>query len=251
MLLLKKIREYLHEEQEKQPVKKRGRKSAVCLEDRLLLTLYYLRHYETFSRLGGQFGIHESYACKIYHQMLNILLKVLDMKGRKELLNSDLDTILIDVTEQPIERPKRRQRAYYSGKKKCHTIKVQVVVCLMTLQIYSVICNKGRVHDFRILKESKLKISSEIKKLGDLGYQGLEKLYENSYTPVKKSKNRPLTEEDKKYNRELSRIRIHIEHINRRCKIFRITKEVYRGKHKNYGKYWNVIAALVNLRYAA
>ena len=251
MLLVTKIRAYLHQEQEKRPVKRRGRKSSLCLEDRLLLTLYYLRHYETLLRLGGQFGIHESYACKIYHQMLNILLKVLDMKGRKELLNSDLDTIIIDVTEQPIERPKRRQRAYYSGKKSRHTIRIQVVVCLMTLQIYSVICKKGRVHDFRILKESKLRISSEIKKLGDSGYQGLEKLYENSETPVKKSKNKPLTKEARKYTRELSKVRIAIEHVNRRCKIFRITKEVYRGKHKNYGKTWNVIAALVNLRYAA
>ncbi|HEO65306.1 MAG TPA: IS5/IS1182 family transposase, partial [Spirochaetes bacterium] len=40
-----------------------------------------------------------------------------------------------------------------------------------------------------------------------------------------------------------------IEHINRRCKIFRIVKETYRGKHKNYRKTWNVVAALVNLRY--
>ena len=251
MVLVHKISAYLHEEQAQHPGKRRGRKSSLCLEDRLLLTLYYLRHYEILLRLGGQFGIHESYACKIYHQMLDILLKVLEMKSRNELFNSDLDTILIDATEQPIERPKRRQRAYYSGKKRGHTIKVQLVVCLTTLQIYSVICSKGRVHDFRILKESKLRISSEIKKLADLGYQGLDKLYENSETPVKKSKKKPVTKEDRKYNRALAEVRIYIEHVNRRCKIFRITKDVYRGKHKNYGKSWNVIAALVNLRYAA
>ena len=45
------------------------------------------------------------------------MLKVLDMKSRKDLMNSDLETVLIDVTEQPIERPTRGQRAYYSGKK--------------------------------------------------------------------------------------------------------------------------------------
>ena len=32
-------------------------------------------------------------------------------------------------------------------------------------------------------------------------------------------------------------------------KIFRITKDVYRGKHKNHGKIWNLVAGLVNLRY--
>ncbi|MDD2661053.1 MAG: hypothetical protein PHY54_15465 [Methylococcales bacterium] len=43
--------------------------------------------------------------------------------------------------------------------------------------------------------------------------------------------------------------RVFIEHINRRCKIFRIVKDVYRGKHKHYSLTWNLVAALVNLRY--
>lgn len=111
------------------------------------------------------------------------------------------------------------------------------------------ICRKGAIHDFRILKESRLALALDSDKLADAGYQGLDKLYENSQTPVKKTKNRPLTDEDKAYNRALAQKRIRIEHVNRRCKIFRITKETYRGKHKNYSKTWNVIAALVNLRY--
>ncbi len=110
------------------------------------------------------------------------------------------------------------------------------------------ICRKGAIHDFRILKESQLPLQREIVKLGDAGYQGLDKLYENSQTPVKRTKKRALTAEDIAYNRELARKRIRIEHVNRRCKIFRITKETYRGKHKNYSKTWNVVAALVNLR---
>jgi len=128
---------------------------------------------------------------------------------------------------------------------------VQLVVCLISLQILSVLCRKGAVHDFRILKESHLPIHRDIEKLGDLGYQGIQKVYQNSQTPIKKTKKKPLTHAEKKYNRELAKKRIRIEHVNRRCKIFRITKETYRGKHKNYGKTWNVVAALVNLRYAA
>ena len=42
------------------------------------------------------------------------------MKNRKHLLESNLQTIIIDVTEQPIERPTKGQRAYYSGKKTAH-----------------------------------------------------------------------------------------------------------------------------------
>jgi len=125
------------------------------------------------------------------------------------------------------------------------------MVCFVSLQILSVICRKGSVHDFRILKKSRLPIHRDIEKLGDAGYQGIQKIYENSLIPIKKTKNKPLTEEDKQYNRQLAKKRIYIEHINRRCKIFRIVKETYRGKHKNYGKTWNVVAALVNMRYAA
>jgi hypothetical protein len=117
MLILEKIAKYCEEEYEENPMKKRGKKSSLCLEDRLLLTFYYMRHYPTFDQIGKSFGISESYACKIFHRITTILLNVLDMKNRNELLNSNLDIILIDVTEQPIERPQKGQKSYYSGKK--------------------------------------------------------------------------------------------------------------------------------------
>jgi len=67
--------------------------------------------------------------------------------------------------------------------------------------------------------------------------------------PIKKKKGESLTVEDKRHNKALSKQRIFIENINRRCKIFRIVKEVYRGKHKNYSLTWLLVSALVNLRY--
>ena len=76
-----------------------------------------MRHYSTFDKLGQEFCICESYAYKIYHQMLTILTKVLDMPNPRELLNPETKAIIIDVTEQPTERPKKKQRGYYSGKK--------------------------------------------------------------------------------------------------------------------------------------
>ena len=116
-ILLAKVSTYIEAERERKPMKKRGLKHGVPLADRVLLTFTYLRHYPTFARLGKEFGVSESYAWKIYHRMLKILLKVLHMKHRKDLMNGDLETVLIDVTEQPIERPVRHQKAYYSGKK--------------------------------------------------------------------------------------------------------------------------------------
>jgi hypothetical protein len=117
MLLVNKIAKYIEQQHEKCPLKKRGRKSSLCLEDMLLLTMNYLRHYMTLAQLGKNFGISESYACKIYHRISSILINVLDMNNRKELLNRTIEAILIDVTEQPIERPKKKQKAYFSGKK--------------------------------------------------------------------------------------------------------------------------------------
>ncbi len=247
--LLNQLRALLTCEREKAPMKRRGKKSAHSLKDKLLLTLYYLRHYVTFSTLGQIFGICESYSNKIYHRISEILVKVFHVDSRKRLMNTDLEAILIDVSEQPIERPKKEQKDYYSGKKKHHTIKVQLIVCALTLSILSVFCAKGKSHDFKMLKNSSIAIHPEIKKIVDLGYLGIDKLYTNTEVPFKKPKNGELTPEQKHYNRELARKRIYIEHVNRRCKIFRITKETYRGKHKNYGKTWNLVAGIVNLRF--
>ncbi len=137
------------------------------------------------------------------------------------------------------------------GTRQRHTLKAQLIVCAETLQILLVVCGKGRTHDFKLLTRCRLKILKEIKKYGDSGYQGMQKLYPNSQTPHKTSKHHALTREEKRENCALAKLRIPIEHVNRRCKIFRAVKETYRGKHKNYHKTWTVIAALVNLRYAA
>lgn len=164
-------------------------------------------------------------------------------------MNPDSEKVITDVTEQPVERPVKNQKDYYSGKKKRHTVKVQILTGLNPVKILSVITEKGRVHDFEILKKSRLPLHKDIIKIGDGGYQGMHIIYPNSLTPVKKKRNLPLTKEEKQYNRNLSKQRIIIEHINRRCKIFRIVKETFRNKHKNIGKIWNIIAGLVNLRY--
>jgi hypothetical protein len=105
------------------------------------------------------------------------------------------------------------------------------------------------MHDFALLKQTRLHIAACIEKYADSGYQGISKFCTNSFTPIKKPKHRSLTPEERAYNRALARLRIHIEHVNRRCKIFRIVKDMYRGKHRQYQKTWTVIAALVHIRY--
>ena len=112
--------------------------------------------------------------------------------------------------------------------KKCHTLKVQLIICWASLQILSVICRKGKVHDFRILKESRLPINRETEKLGggdDGGYQGNRQDLSQQCQPGQANRNKPLSDAERRFNEALSRRRIVIEHVNRRCKIFRITSK--------------------------
>ena len=113
-----KLAAYLDAQKALKPLTRRGRKdSKLALEDRLLLTLYYLRHYPTLINLAAIFGISESYCHKVYARTARLLAKVEKLPNRKALLEDPTATVAIDVSEQPIERPVKNQKAYYSGKK--------------------------------------------------------------------------------------------------------------------------------------
>ncbi len=86
------------------------------------------------------------------------------------LLN--IKVAVIDVTETPIERPKKGQRQFYSGKKKQHTLKTQLVVDWESQQIICTAYGQGRRHDYQIFKISKCRLKKEIEWLADKGYQG-------------------------------------------------------------------------------
>ena len=55
-----------------------------------------------------------------------MLASVIKIKKSRELTQNDLETILIDATEVQIPRPKRKQREFYSGKKKKHSVKFEI-----------------------------------------------------------------------------------------------------------------------------
>lgn len=119
-----------------------------------------------------------------------------------------------------------------------------------TEEILKIDCAKGKVHDFELYKRSKVHLHPDTEALLDLGYLGIKKIHSNSKIPHKSSKHHPLTKEQKRFNHGHSRRRIRVENIIRKCKIFHIVKQTYRGKHKNYGLVWNVVAGLVNLKNA-
>ena len=63
----------------------------------------------------------------------------------------------MDVMESPIERPKKHQKRFYSGKQKEHTLKTQLIIEQKTLKIISLKHGKGKTHDFRLFKNSGIK----------------------------------------------------------------------------------------------
>jgi hypothetical protein len=188
--------------------KKTGRPSKLSTEDQLLITLEYWREYRTYFHLGNSWGVNESTAYRIVRKVENILIKsgLFNLPGKKALLesNSEIEVIVVDVSEHEIERPKKKQKSCYSGKQGYHTLKSQVVADQKSEQIICVRCEKGRVHDFRLWKESKIGLNKEIKILGDKGYQGIQKIHQNSQIPHKKKKKEKLSKEQKKANRQLS-----------------------------------------------
>lgn len=81
----------------------------------------------------------------------------------------------------------KKQRTYYSGKKKRHTLKAQVVVNQANGQIISTQFGKGKVDDFRLFKLHRIPLLPDQLCLGDKGYQGITKLHPSSCTPIEKS----------------------------------------------------------------
>ncbi|MFZ2451600.1 MAG: transposase family protein [Methylovulum miyakonense] len=140
-----KLNAYIGEQKALSPLTRRGRKdSKLATEDRLLLTLYYLRHYPTLINLGAVFGISEPYCHKVYSRTTRMLAKIEKLPNRKALLEEGSSaTLIIDASEQRIERPVKGQKDFCSGKKS-HTVKAQPVICALMLAILSVVVSKGR-----------------------------------------------------------------------------------------------------------
>jgi len=103
-----------------------------------------------------------------------------------------------------------------------------------------------------MFKESLVGILPEsISALLDSGYQGVNEYLINAIIPFKASKKNPLTEEQKAFNKTLSKYRVAVEHINREIKIFRICKETYRGKGERGLIRVKLVASLFNHRVLA
>ena len=231
-----------------------GRPPKLSVLDKLIIMLEYYKEYRVMECIAFDYGVSKSTVCDAIHWVEETLIKSgqFSLPSKRELWrNPELEAVLLDATESEIERPKKIQRQYYSGKKKRHTMKTQIIADKKSLDIICVFCGSGKTHDFQLYKNSKTHMSEKIESLQDKGYQGLQKLHANSTIPVKASKNHPLTKEEKKINREISKRRIYIEHINRYIKRFRILSYRYRSKRKRFGLRVSLICGIYNFQHAS
>ena len=99
-----------------------GRPLKLSYEDQVLMTLEYNREYRTYFHLGADYGMSESNCSKLVKKTEDILVisENFRLPEKKKLAknSTEIESVLVDATESPIQRPEKRQKFYYSGKKK-------------------------------------------------------------------------------------------------------------------------------------
>lgn len=125
-------------------------------------------------------------------------------------------------------------------------MKAQVIIEQRSGEILCTDYGKGREHDFKLYKKSKIRIKKEIRCIADKGYQGINKYHNLSQIPKKKPRRASFSSSDKKENKELAKERIVIENVFAHLKRFRILQGRYRNRRKRFGLRFNLIASIYN-----
>ena len=235
-----------------------GRKYALTLADRLLMLLMYYRTYTTHAFLGFLFGVDDSAVGRNINPLQPLLAGIFRIPERRVALDpEDIRELFFDATERPTRRPGRGQREFYSGKKKRHTIKTQVVVVRRTkppgpgvkprrVRIAAV-CESvpGKVHDKKVYDRSRVVAPRDAKRTGDTAYIGT-----GLKTPARKPRGGELTGAQKEENRRVARRRVVAEHGIGKMKVWRVASERYRNPVSRHTLIMKNVAGLHNLMFA-
>ena len=109
------------EEERKKGHKTGGRKPKLCEEDRVLFMLEYYREYRTLYHMGIDYGISEGHASKIVREVESVLIKSgkFSLPSKRVLYegDSEIEFVIIDATESPIQRPKKSKNETIQGRR--------------------------------------------------------------------------------------------------------------------------------------
>jgi len=249
---------------------------------KLLLILVFYRAYPTMFVLSLLFGFDASNASRMIKKIVPFLQKAADKKLNRRIqsLKKDsekkrkrgrnmeeirqelpdiaevIDDLLIDATEQKRKRPvhKRKQKTYYSGKKKAHTIKTQIAVTPERLIVHVSESVPGRIHDKKLLDKTGLmdKIPQGTATHVDKGYDGIQNEYPDHdiHIPIKRRRGSPpLTPAQKGHNTRKTKKRVPVENTICELKQHRILSHTYRHDEKEYHQHFMNVAALHNFKF--
>lgn len=246
-----------------------GRKSHLpSFADELLLLLIFYRLYPIYEVLGYLFdldisnvGRHIAYLEKLFAHLARKELRkppgMAKIRSLPELLEKypELEEVIIDATEQNVERPKKKakQKKHYSGKKKRHTLKTQIIVQKKDQKIYDVSsAYPGHMHDKTLLEKErspdKLPRPSLVR--ADNAYQKIQEEFpgHNFILPEKANRWHKLTAGQKKSNKKKAKERIGIEHVIGRLKCFKVLSYKYRHDTSKHNRMFKNVCGLYNFR---
>ena len=180
------------------------------------MLLVYYRLYITYTLAGFLFDLDQSNICRdiqkieslirqcvpIPQKICNITRKRLQTPEEVEKYFPGFMAFIDSTTEQQIPRPldNKRREAFYSGKKKRHTVKTQITVNNQGIIIHKTRYNKGRQHDYDIYKENHPITPKDVLNVFDLGYLGVEKDYPEQVSSIPIRKKRQQHYHSKKEN---------------------------------------------------
>jgi hypothetical protein len=238
-----------------------GRKARLgTCENKLLFILVYLKTYPLQEVLAFHFDMSQGQACQWIHILSEVLQLALGELGHlperdpqkvKELLETYMDesqkyeastgleteNFAIDATERRRQRPKDQeiQKRFYSGKKKTHTVKNNMIVTLENRRVeYLGRTWEGKKHDKKICDEEGHEFPEGSTLYKDTGYQGYEPAGVHTRQPKKKPRGRELTLEEKEQNSLISSMRIVVEHVICGVKRCRVVKDVFRNTRDKF-----------------
>lgn len=243
-----------------------GSQFTLTLRDHILLTVVWLRVYPTYPVLGYLFGVSEYVAQRALGRVLPLLeaagldtMRLPDPgKGHRRTLDDLLREIpdlavLVDTYEQPVQRHKQRDEAdrYYSGKKKQHTMKTQVVVDGGNERIIAVAPSEpGPMADITVLRRSGVlsQLPPGLVIGGDLAYVGMTEGYPavTGAWPKRKPRGQPRPPEDVAYNRLFARQRVPVEHVIGRLRQYQAITQRDRQHRRGLTARNRAVAGLVN-----
>jgi hypothetical protein len=271
-----------HQKQRPPALRKRaiggGHPFTLQVRDQLLLSLVWLRIYPTYEVLGFLFGVSDSTVSRLVHRFMPLLaaagrdqMRSVD-PGRKhrrsleDVLNRVPElTALVDSFEQRVQRPTdpQEQRKYYSGKKKAHTLKTQVVVQPDT-GLFMDVAESVRepTNDRTLMGESGIgeRLPPQTVMGGDLGYLGKAKEAKEEgdmqelgvmqelevATPRRKPRGKERPAEDVAYNKAFARVRVKVEHSIGRARRYQALSQQDRHHRELVTERGQAVAGLVN-----